>query len=134
MGVVCLAFRELSLHLAVELADYILQILMRVLNGDGYIGDLLQLIAVFSQSLDFADDALDVFVLGCKTDRIVCYRFQVSSSLTTLTFDNLQAVQRDLGEELVLIGVQSGGHGARADAAVRLTNGTASFLDARQDE
>lgn len=117
-----------------ELADYILQILMRVLKGDGYIGDLLQLIAVFSQSLDFADDALDVFVLGCKTDRIVCYRFQVSSSLTTLTFDNLQAVQRDLGEELVLIGVQSGGHGARADAAVRLTDGTASFLDARQDE
>jgi len=53
-----------------ELADYILQILMRVLKGDGYIGDLLQFIAVFGQSLDFADDALDVFVLGCRTQSI----------------------------------------------------------------
>jgi len=51
-----------------------------------------------------------------------------------LTFNNFQAVQRDLGEELVLVGVQGGGHGARADAAVGLANGAASFLDAGEDE
>lgn len=51
-----------------------------------------------------------------------------------LTLDNLQAVQRDLGEELVLVGVQRCGHGSRADAAVGLADSAASFLDARKDE
>lgn len=48
-----------------ELADGVLHILMRVLEGDGDVGDLLQLITVLGQSLDFADYALDIFVLGC---------------------------------------------------------------------
>jgi len=67
-----------------ELADYILQILMRVLKGDGYIGDLLQFIAVFGQSLDFADYALDVFVLGCSTQSLNSYRSQIPTPYTNI--------------------------------------------------
>ncbi|KAI8044268.1 hypothetical protein M5D96_000419 [Drosophila gunungcola] len=98
-----------------KIADNILQILVRVLQGGGYVGDLLQLIAVIGQSLDFANNTLDVLVFGYGSE-------------------NKNQFQRDLGEELVLVGVQSGGHSARTDAAVGLADGAASFLDARKDE
>lgn len=64
LGVVRLALGELSLDISVQFADDVLQILMRVLERNSDIGELLQLVAVIGQSLNFTDNAFNVLIFG----------------------------------------------------------------------
>lgn len=64
LGVVCLALGELSLDISVQFPDDVLQILVRILERNSDIGDLLQLVAVIGQSLNFTDNAFNVLIFG----------------------------------------------------------------------